>query len=40
MSITLVVVAVLAIFTIFAAALAYGQLMTRGMVAPGAIRPD
>ena len=39
MSVTFLITVVLAIFATFAAALAYGQIMTRGMVAPGARPP-
>lgn len=33
---TLYLVAIVCMFAIFGASLAYGQLMTRGIVAPGA----
>lgn len=36
MSTTLVIAAVLAIFGVFSVALAYAQVRTRGLVAPGA----
>ena len=36
MSTTFVIAAVLGIFGVFTAALAYAQIQTRGMVAPGA----
>jgi hypothetical protein len=40
MSTTLVIAAVLAIFGVFSLALAYAQIRTRGMIAPGARKLD
>jgi hypothetical protein len=40
MSTTFVIAAVLGIFGIFSAALAYAQFQTKGMVAPGACKVD
>jgi len=40
MGTTLMIAAVLSIFGLFAAALAYGQFQTRGVLAPGARRPE
>ncbi len=37
---TVLVVAVVAIFGVFSFALAYGQIQTRDIVAPGARKPD
>lgn len=40
MDTTLVIVAVLCIFGVFSLALAYAQVQTRGMLAPGARKVD
>lgn len=37
---TLIIVAVIAIFAVFAGALAYAQIATRGMRAPGSVPLD
>lgn len=37
---TLLVTAVIAIFVVFALAMAYAQLVTRGIVAPGGRKPE
>lgn len=37
---TLLVTAVVAIFLVFAIAMTYAQVVTRGIVAPGARKPD
>lgn len=37
---TVLVVSVVAIFGVFSFALAYGQVQTRDIVAPGARKPD
>lgn len=40
MSITVLVAAIAGIFGIFAAALLYAEISTRGITAPGARQPD
>jgi hypothetical protein len=37
---TLLITAVIAIFAVFAVAMTYAQIVTRGMVAPGARKPE
>jgi len=40
LSTTLVIAAVLMVFGVFGGALAYAQIQTRGLFAPGARRPE